>query len=490
MKKYFLFLILAVSVLTCTTETFAQSGQLLKDQWHRECETFARLYQVQPRRWGMRATVYNDGTAALNGDYVLTYNRNSTNKNDNDNWLKVSDLNTAWGTGGGGGGFVTADNGLNANTATNVQFGGPLIKNTDITGGFRLRLGLTTDRLTEGGIYTSGLISLNSNNTAILNLQSGGVAGSSLFSSAFSNSTPNEAFPALTTVKDNDAGNTVTANNWFTSFYSGGAVANGFGSKNVVNLEVSDGNSYEVHNDQTILSDVTFGNENADYKKQLIIDGVLTDVYDIETVSGTPVHTFTGDVTITGACTGCGGGGSVTSVSGTTNRITSTGGATPVIDISASYVGQSSITTTGTLTSGATGVGFTVALGTSTITGSLPEANLTAKYIFDQNTVSTASGTVTLDMNSQLQRMFVGSATFASSKTIAFSNATNALVFNFQFEVTNVAGTLVFPSSVMMSDINWNAGTDTWTPPSIGLYECGGSYDGTNWKVKIIGPFN
>lgn len=44
--------------------------------------------------------------------------------------------------------------------------------------------------------------------------------------------------------------------------------------------------------------------------------------------------------------------GTVTSVSGTLNRITSTGGATPVIDIDSSYVGQSSITTLGTITSG------------------------------------------------------------------------------------------------------------------------------------------
>lgn len=45
-------------------------------------------------------------------------------------------------------------------------------------------------------------------------------------------------------------------------------------------------------------------------------------------------------------------GTGVTSVSGTLNRITSTGGNTPVIDISASYVGQSSITTLGTITTG------------------------------------------------------------------------------------------------------------------------------------------
>jgi hypothetical protein len=45
-------------------------------------------------------------------------------------------------------------------------------------------------------------------------------------------------------------------------------------------------------------------------------------------------------------------GTGVTSVSGTSNRVTSTGGITPVIDISASYVGQSSITTLGTIGTG------------------------------------------------------------------------------------------------------------------------------------------
>lgn len=47
-----------------------------------------------------------------------------------------------------------------------------------------------------------------------------------------------------------------------------------------------------------------------------------------------------------------GGGGSVTSVTGTASRITSTGGITPIIDISAAYVGQASITTLGTITTG------------------------------------------------------------------------------------------------------------------------------------------
>lgn len=46
------------------------------------------------------------------------------------------------------------------------------------------------------------------------------------------------------------------------------------------------------------------------------------------------------------------GSGTVTSVTGTTNRITSSGGTTPAIDIAATYVGQSSITTLGTIATG------------------------------------------------------------------------------------------------------------------------------------------
>ncbi len=45
-------------------------------------------------------------------------------------------------------------------------------------------------------------------------------------------------------------------------------------------------------------------------------------------------------------------GTGVTSVSGTANRITSTGGTTPIIDIAATYVGQTSITTLGTIATG------------------------------------------------------------------------------------------------------------------------------------------
>jgi hypothetical protein len=72
--------------------------------------------------------------------------------------------------------------------------------------------------------------------------------------------------------------------------------------------------------------------------------------------------------------------GGVTTVTGTTNRITSTGGATPVIDIASTYAGQSSITTVGALSAGsipaslvtglATGASPTATVGVSAVNGS------------------------------------------------------------------------------------------------------------------------
>jgi hypothetical protein len=95
-------------------------------------------------------------------------------------------------------------------------------------------------------------------------------------------------------------------------------------------------------------------------------------------------------------------------------------------------------------------------------------------------------------MNSLTQKIFYGSASFATSKTMAFSNTTNALVFTFHFEITNVAGTVVFPANVVMSDPLWDTATQTWTPLSIGLYEMVGRYNAatSNWKVSIDGPYN
>lgn len=76
------------------------AGELQKDVWHREAETIARRNGIQLRRWGMRVTVYNDSDPANNGEWVLSYDLASTNRKDNDNWLKVADIGATWGGGG------------------------------------------------------------------------------------------------------------------------------------------------------------------------------------------------------------------------------------------------------------------------------------------------------------------------------------------------------------------------------------------------------
>jgi hypothetical protein len=67
--------------------------------------------------------------------------------------------------------------------------------------------------------------------------------------------------------------------------------------------------------------------------------------------AGSNITITNGNGTITIESTG-GGGGGVASVTGTANRITSSGGANPAIDIAATYVGQASITTLGTIATG------------------------------------------------------------------------------------------------------------------------------------------
>jgi len=58
------------------------------------------------------------------------------------------------------------------------QFGGPLVKNTEVSGAFRLDLGITSSRLTEFNVRTSGRVFLEFNNgigTSTLTLDSNGV---------------------------------------------------------------------------------------------------------------------------------------------------------------------------------------------------------------------------------------------------------------------------------------------------------------------------
>ncbi len=128
---------------------------------------------------------------------------------------------------------------------------------------------------------------------------------------------------------------------------------------------------------------------------QNAVGSILTDTSSIDFTYNSITPSITADLTLTGVVAGTYGsatyspqiiidnqgritsatdilisGTGVTSVSGTTNRITTspTTGAV-VVDISASYVGQTSITTVGALTTGSIGVGFT-AIGNSSLANS------------------------------------------------------------------------------------------------------------------------
>ncbi|HMG94349.1 MAG TPA: hypothetical protein VK589_30020 [Chryseolinea sp.] len=112
----------------------------------------------------------------------------------------------------------------------------------------------------------------------------------------------------------------------------------------------------------------------------------------------------------------------------------------------------------------------------------------------EEVTVDTTGATITLDMAAEKQRMFVGSASFATAKDILTDDDADALVWNFQFEITNVAAVLSFPANYTMqsSDDRWDDSTKEFTPDDTGAYESSAVYDADNdvWKLKISDPFS
>lgn len=199
-----------------------------------------------------------------------------------------------------------------------------------------------------------------------------------------------------------------------------------------------------------------------------------------------------------------GGGGSVESiVAGTNITVDDTDPANPIVSASSSGVsdgdkGDVVVTSSGTVwtvdAASETQAGKAeIATQAETNTGTDDARYITplklqsSKHTLVSASASTAGGTITLDMDSKIQKMFVGSASFSAAKIIAMSNTTGSLQFQFIFEVTNVAAVLTVPADWLMSSANFN-GTD-WTPPSTGKYVFGGMFDGTNWYVNDGGPY-
>lgn len=132
-------------------------------------------------------------------------------------------------------------------------------------------------------------------------------------------------------------------------------------------------------------------------------------------------------------------GGTVTSVSGTLNKIDSTGGTTPAIDISATYVGQTSITTLGTIGTGVWN-GTTIAIangGTGQTTATLAFDALSPTTTRGDtivrgvtNNVRLALGTVGKILRSDGTDLVYTTATYPTTtaiSTLLYSSAANVI---------------------------------------------------------------
>lgn len=139
-----------------------------------------------------------------------------------------------------------------------------------------------------------------------------------------------------------------------------------------------------------------------------------------------------------------GGGGTVTSVSGTTDRITSTGGAATVIDIAGTYVGQTSLTTLGTVATG-TWNATTIAVnrggtGATTLTGVL---------------TGNGTGAVTANAVTQYGVVVGGAANAVTSTAVGSAGqilrsggaGVNPAYTTSTYPTTNAVNTLLYASS-------------------------------------------
>jgi hypothetical protein len=121
------------------------------------------------------------------------------------------------------------------------------------------------------------------------------------------------------------------------------------------------------------------------------------------------------------------GAGFVTSVTGTTNRITSTGGTTPVIDIAATYVGQSSITTLGTI-----GAGVWQGTLVAGQYGGTGVANTGKTITLDGNLQTIGAFSTILRVSAATDVTLPTSGTLITSANVAFTNTTNNFSYNIQ----------------------------------------------------------
>lgn len=166
----------------------------------------------------------------------------------------------------------------------------------------------------------------------------------------------------------------------------------------------------------------------------------------------------------------------VTSVSGTSNRITSTGGLTPVIDISATYVGQTSITTLGTVATGVwqgniiqspyggTGNGFTKFSGPAASEKTFILPNASSTFLTTNAAVTSAQGGTglqTLTANAVVLGNGTGNVGFATIGTSGRLLIDQGAAANPSFNAMSADATIISSGALTLATVNSNVGAFT-----------------------------
>jgi hypothetical protein len=171
----------------------------------------------------------------------------------------------------------------------------------------------------------------------------------------------------------------------------------------------------------------------------------------------------------------------VQTVSGTANRISSTGGANPVIDIDTAYVGQSSITTLGTITTGVWN-GTTIAVAN----GGTGAVTLTNHGVLIGQTTSAIVATAAGTAGQVLQSGGAAADPLYSTATYPSTAAIGTVLYG---SASNVISALAAPT-VLGSNLGWNATNVYWQNAKNTVYfydEFFGNGNTAVWNVSGTG---